>query len=177
MSRLAWLLPTSDRLFRMILGPEAVAGYITKLRRDPGQNFLIREGCSSLKPCERNQGDGKGRRETVGEGLREETAPKRGMPSLLKEWKGLFGGINLSIPLAVDVSRPHCSQFSDSGDGLLDAVTFSREVCPRRLDLRAVTSPVTLTPFLPEDKNTHNYLNRSIPLLFPIINLWLLIIG
>lgn len=103
----------------------------------------------------------------MGEGLREETAPKRGMPSLLKEWKGLFGGINLSIPLVVAVGRLHHSQFSDSGDRLLEAVTFPREVGPRRLDLRAVTSPVMLTPFLPEDKNTHNYLNRSFPFAFP----------
>lgn len=151
----------------MILGPEAVAGYITKLQRDPGQNLLIREGHSSIKPYERNQADGKGRRETVGEGLREETAPKRGMPSLPKEGKGLFGGINLSILLAIDVSRPHHSQFSDSGDGLLEAVTFPREVCPRRLDLWSVTSPGTFTPFLPEDKNMHNYLNRSFSFAFP----------
>lgn len=50
---------TSDCCSRAILGPEALARYIINLRRSPGQNF-IRNGCSSIKPCERDAGDERG---------------------------------------------------------------------------------------------------------------------
>ena len=93
-----------------------------KLQRGPGQNLLIRKGCSSIKACEKVEGVGEGRRgNSWGGGLREETGSRRlgrDAQRLPTEWKGLFGGTLLSTPLAVKVSRPHDSQFSNSGDGL-----------------------------------------------------------
>lgn len=79
-----------------------------------------------------------------GEGVREETAPQHPgwAPSLLREWKGLFEKTVLSTPLAVSQQTP--PQSSNSGDGLLCAPTFPREVGPGRLQVQAVTSQLHL---------------------------------
>lgn len=87
-------------------------------------------------------------------GVEEEAAsrpPGGDVQSLLRPWKGLFGGTILSMP--------HHRQLSNAGVGLLDT-----QPCPER--------PVTWqflpqSRFQPEDKKMHTYLNRSAPFAFP----------
>lgn len=143
-------VPTSDSLSRVILGPEAAAGYIIKPRRGPVQNLLIGKSFHSIKPCEKSEGVGEGRRgNSWGGVLREETSSQRpggdvqssgGMERPL--WRD-----NSQHVIAVKVSRPHNSQFSNSSHGLLGTATFPREVCPGQLRMQSATSLVPLTTF------------------------------